>query len=150
MKKAILLSVCSLLFVFGTAMAHEGHKDHKIMGTVKSVDQNHVVVTTEEGDMSVAFTPKTTFQKGKTKSDIKGGEKIVVMCETGTDGKMMAVDVLLPNIVEDQTKNSGQKYTCSMHPEVVKDQPGKCPKCEMTLVPVKPTGKKSSTDHTNH
>jgi hypothetical protein len=25
-------------------------------------------------------------------------------------------------------------YTCSMHPEVVSDTPGKCPKCGMTLV----------------
>lgn len=26
------------------------------------------------------------------------------------------------------------QYTCSMHPEVVADQPGKCPKCGMDLV----------------
>ena len=25
-------------------------------------------------------------------------------------------------------------YTCPHHPEVVSDQPGKCPKCKMTLV----------------
>jgi YHS domain-containing protein len=27
-------------------------------------------------------------------------------------------------------------YTCPMHPEIRKDQPGKCPKCGMTLEPV--------------
>jgi hypothetical protein len=37
------------------------------------------------------------------------------------------------------TSDSGEKahakqYTCSMHPEVVKDSPGKCPKCGMELV----------------
>lgn len=26
------------------------------------------------------------------------------------------------------------KYTCPMHPEVIKDMPGKCPKCGMKLV----------------
>jgi len=25
-------------------------------------------------------------------------------------------------------------YTCSMHPEVVADKPGKCPKCNMDLI----------------
>jgi len=25
-------------------------------------------------------------------------------------------------------------YTCPMHPEVIKDKPGKCPKCGMKLV----------------
>jgi hypothetical protein len=29
---------------------------------------------------------------------------------------------------------AAQQYTCPMHPEVVKDAPGKCPKCGMKLV----------------
>lgn len=32
------------------------------------------------------------------------------------------------------------QYTCTMHPEVVQDEPGKCPKCGMDLV------KKEMTD----
>lgn len=34
-------------------------------------------------------------------------------------------------------KKSTKKYTCTMHPEVVKTKPGKCPKCGMALVPMK-------------
>ncbi len=34
------------------------------------------------------------------------------------------------------------KYTCTMHPEVVMNKPGKCPKCGMDLVPMKKKGKK--------
>jgi hypothetical protein len=30
---------------------------------------------------------------------------------------------------------AAQNYTCPMHPEVVQDKPGKCPKCGMNLVP---------------
>ena len=30
---------------------------------------------------------------------------------------------------------SGQLYTCPMHPDMVQDHPGECPKCGMTLVP---------------
>jgi len=34
-----------------------------------------------------------------------------------------------------KTKTSKSvKYTCSMHPEVVMNKPGKCPKCGMALV----------------
>jgi hypothetical protein len=51
-----------------------------------------------------------------------------------------------------------QKYTCTMHPEVVVDHPGNCPKCGMKLVPLKkdkrPTPNvqrsMSSSDHMMH
>jgi len=35
------------------------------------------------------------------------------------------------------TSPAAQKYTCPMHPEVISDKPGKCPKCGMNLVLVK-------------
>ncbi|HEX6298020.1 MAG TPA: heavy metal-binding domain-containing protein, partial [Burkholderiales bacterium] len=30
------------------------------------------------------------------------------------------------------------KYTCPMHPEIVQEGPGSCPKCGMALVPMLP------------
>lgn len=36
--------------------------------------------------------------------------------------------------------NETQFWTCGMHPEVILDEPGNCPKCGMKLVPVKQTG----------
>jgi hypothetical protein len=32
------------------------------------------------------------------------------------------------------TKPATLVYTCPMHPEVISDKPGKCPKCGMDLV----------------
>jgi len=41
-----------------------------------------------------------------------------------------------------------QDFTCPMHPEVIKDAPGFCPKCGMNLVPVKSHG--PTEMHTDH
>src|ERR1044071_5967743 len=44
-----------------------------------------------------------------------------------------------------------QQYTCPMHPEIVKDAPGKCPKCGMNLIPIEPPGKyEDHKDHEGH
>ena len=37
----------------------------------------------------------------------------------------------------EQEHEKKQKYTCPMHPEVVTEHPGNCPKCGMKLVPLK-------------
>ena len=42
--------------------------------------------------------------------------------------------------------NAPAQYTCPMHPEVVSDAPGNCPKCGMFLVPVEEKAK----DHSGH
>ena len=47
-----------------------------------------------------------------------------------------------------------QKYTCLMHPEVIMDHPGNCPKCGMKLVPVReskrPTPNSQLTTSNHH
>ncbi|MBC7000190.1 heavy metal translocating P-type ATPase [Cytophaga sp. FL35] len=45
------------------------------------------------------------------------------------------------DLVEEQslsTSSGGEKWTCPMHPEIVKDEPGSCPICGMDLVPMEP------------
>ena len=37
---------------------------------------------------------------------------------------------------------SKQLYTCGMHPEIISDEPGLCPICEMQLVPIKDNNRK--------
>jgi hypothetical protein len=45
-------------------------------------------------------------------------------------------------------QQASKKYTCPMHPEVVSDKPGKCPKCGMTLV--EKTDQKQGEMHKMH
>jgi Cu(I)/Ag(I) efflux system membrane fusion protein len=46
-----------------------------------------------------------------------------------------AVDDTLP---EHALKHTNPKYRCPMHPDIVRDEPGTCPVCGMTLVKVEP------------
>ena len=56
------------------------------------------------------------------------------------DGKKMTMkegECMDMNGKMDHCKKQNPKatiYTCSMHPEVTSDKPGKCPKCGMELV----------------
>lgn len=44
-------------------------------------------------------------------------------------------------------KTRQHQYTCPMHPEIIQDKPGNCPKCGMNLIPL--NGKQSES-HSNH
>ena len=50
-----------------------------------------------------------------------------------------------------EQEHAYQKYTCTMHPEIIKDEPGNCPKCGMKLVQVQiATGEKEMKNHHEH
>ncbi|MDJ0364755.1 heavy metal-binding domain-containing protein [Hymenobacter sp. H14-R3] len=52
-------------------------------------------------------------------------------------GAPVAADSLATTVPADNTTvepAGAMAYTCPMHPEVVSDKPGKCPKCHMDLV----------------
>lgn len=46
--------------------------------------------------------------------------------------------------------SKGKIYTCSMHPEIRVDNPGKCPKCGMELILVEDEGESEASEHTEH
>src|SRR2546425_10657661 len=74
------VALAGALVVPAVAHAHEGHA-HKVMGTVSSVDGNHVMVKTTDGKtVMVMLDAKTTITRGKTKLDaaaVKVGERVV-------------------------------------------------------------------------
>jgi hypothetical protein len=62
---------------------------------------------------------------------------LVLICAIAlvTGAQVGAIDLNRPGSEHDyEQEHEKQKYTCPMHPEVVADHPGKCPKCGMTLV----------------
>jgi hypothetical protein len=88
MKTVLFLVLAAALLAPAVPLAHPGH-DHKLMGTITSIDKNKVVVKTTEGkDMTFEITPLTTFKSGKQKgsaSDLKAGLRVVVNIGDGVE-----------------------------------------------------------------
>jgi hypothetical protein len=83
-----------------------------------------------------------TACSGSTSSTVPAADSTAKMSADTT--KMVAMDTA--KMAMDTTKSSTAstvKYTCKMHPEVISDKPGKCPKCGMDLVEVKTTETKT-------
>jgi hypothetical protein len=79
-KWIIAVAIAGALIAPTVARAHEGHA-HKVMGTVSSVDGNHIMVKTTDGKtVMVMLDAKTAITRGKLKLDataVKVGERVV-------------------------------------------------------------------------
>jgi hypothetical protein len=74
------LALIAVLAIPVVSWAHEGHSE-KVMGTVSSIDGNHVMVKTTAGKtVMVMLDAKTKITRGKTAlkaADLKVGDRVV-------------------------------------------------------------------------
>jgi hypothetical protein len=89
---AIILSLAPFVY------AHEGH-DHKVMGTVAKIQDTQLEVKTQDGNaVSVTLNDQTKILRGKqkaAKTEIKEGERVVVIYTTTKDKVSIAKEVRL-------------------------------------------------------
>ena len=80
-KLMIAVVVCAAVLMPSLVRAHEGHL-HKALGTVSSINGQHVVVKTTDGkSLTVMLDKDTTVTRGKDKLDanaLKVGERVSV------------------------------------------------------------------------
>jgi hypothetical protein len=72
---------------------------------------------------------------------------VLAACNNSSSPKPATTDTTAMKPAMDTTKSgmmATTKYTCTMHPEVVSDTPGKCPKCGMAMVAIKAGAAKDS------
>ena len=88
MKQFIFAVLALSLLVPAMPMAHPGH-DHKLMGTISSIDKNKIVMKTTEGkDMTFEVTPVTIFKTGTKRGEqsaLKAGMRVVVNVGDGVE-----------------------------------------------------------------
>ncbi|PYL98310.1 MAG: hypothetical protein DMF19_14485, partial [Verrucomicrobia bacterium] len=75
----------------------------------------------------IPFSTSTNF---KMRNKISILSIVATICAASA---VFAQTIQSSSVSVSSTSSRAQKYTCPMHPEVVTDYPGKCPKCGMTL-----------------
>jgi hypothetical protein len=62
-------------------------------------------------------------------------KKLIILLFVLTGSHFSFAQTSKPNMQESKSDTSANYiYTCPMHPEVMTEKPGNCPKCGMTLV----------------
>ncbi len=84
----LVLLVVIALSVPASLAAHPGH-DHKLMGTITSIDKGQVVIKTTDGkDRSFEISTATKLMRGKrrgTMQELKVGMRVVVNVGDGAE-----------------------------------------------------------------
>ncbi|WP_205563169.1 heavy metal translocating P-type ATPase [Cohaesibacter haloalkalitolerans] len=121
---------------------HRNHDDHQ-----HHHDHNHHRHMAEPGTKS-ATDPvcgmQVTIKDGVRSQDYDG--ETFYFCSDGCQEKFKADPYFYAsgNSREaGQQTQPGTQWTCPMHPEIIRDEPGSCPKCGMALEPTVPTDEPS-------
>ncbi|MCG3150126.1 MAG: hypothetical protein PCFJNLEI_03604 [Verrucomicrobiae bacterium] len=157
--KILVAVIASTTIALFAAFAHEGHEDHG-----EATETKTVTVTGEVVDMACYLDHNATGAKHAecAKTCIESGLPVGLKAQAGVTylligehepinkklapyaaktitvkGKMVSRDGF--KMIENAEIVSGAPaaavaYTCPMHPEVLANKPGKCPKCGMNLV----------------
>ena len=95
------------------------------------------IVSDEPGNCPICgmtLVPRETAPASHTGHAMPGMDH--PMPSEGPAHTMAARHAPSDHVVAEASAETAAQYTCPMHPEVISDEPGACPKCGMTLVPV--------------
>ncbi len=87
-RRHALLTIAAAMSLSLAVAAHPGH-DHKVMGTIDTIDGMHVILQTTDGkEISFEITDTTKLLKGKVEGsvdDLRAGLRVVVNVGEGVD-----------------------------------------------------------------
>jgi hypothetical protein len=106
-------ALLAVLVIAAPAFAHPGH-DHKVMGTIAVLHENHLEVKDAQGkSTALLLDAKTKIVRGKVAvkvADLKVGDRVVVTAaeNKGKDGKTTLTVKLIQVGAATATKTSGK------------------------------------------
>jgi hypothetical protein len=109
MRKILMFLLFAVLATFatGTAFAHGG-KSHRLLGTVKMLHENHLVVKATDGhEATVTLTENTKYEKDNKaakRSDLAAGVRVSVEL---TEDDKTAVKVKIGKKDENHSEHGG-------------------------------------------
>ncbi len=157
MKTKILVSVITVLaLTIAVAKAQEKKMTMKRDSTKMMMKHDKMM---KHNDMKAKKMTYTCAMHPKVTSDKPGkcpecGMKL--MAKKMSEKMMMKHDSTKMKMKHDKMmKHNDMKakkmtYTCTMHPKVTSDKPGKCPECGMKLMEKKTSGKMKKHEEHNH
>jgi FtsP/CotA-like multicopper oxidase with cupredoxin domain len=89
-----------------------------------------ITVTDEEAEPSLAGR----FANLRTYADMSAERERIAQYVEAEPDKTLALVAEMDMGEPEMTEGVAVAYTCPMHPEVISDEPGKCPKCGMKLL----------------
>lgn len=105
--RKILMVLLIAVFAAGTAFAHGG-KSHRLLGTVKTMHENHLVVTATDGhEATVKLTEKTQYEKDSKaakRSALAAGVRVAIEL---TEDDKTAVKVKIGKQESDHSEHGG-------------------------------------------
>ena len=100
--KRTLVTLSITLLLASPAFAHDPklHKGPKVEGKVVSLKDDHLVVETKDGTVSVTLSPETKYEQGAagekaTRGDLKEGQHVMVMGHKLDSGAVGASEVMV-------------------------------------------------------
>jgi FtsP/CotA-like multicopper oxidase with cupredoxin domain len=91
-------------------------------------------VVVQEDSVTPSFIEE--FEQLRTSDELSGERARIDADVERAPDKTLAFKSLMPLLYGDDSPTTATSWTCPMHPEIIRSEPGTCPICGMKLVPV--------------
>jgi len=112
-RKLVVMTVMAQVALAGGVLAHEGH-EHKVMGKVVAIDEKTIAVETLDGKkvtgMLGAATKYMRAKAAVARTDVKVGERVVIVVVEGEKKAQNVKQVLLGAAAAEEHKGAAPKH----------------------------------------